>query len=133
MRSQPLVRLFDSFFTDSLPEVFPGPLTPATSIVETPTSFLVSFDLPGIDEQDIQLDLQEGNLTVSAERKEQATAADATWHRREQRHGQWSRTIVLPESANPQAIEATYRRGVLEVVVQKHPKSLPTRVPIKGA
>jgi HSP20 family protein len=133
----PLCGLLDSFFSDGLPEVFPGAMAPPTNIAETPDALLVSFELPGIDEKDIQLNVHDRRLTVSAERKDArddaGTQGDATWHRVEQRFGQLSRTIILPESANPEAVEATYRNGVLDVKIGKHAKSRPVRVAIKGS
>ena len=125
-------QLLDAFLTDHLPEVFPGHLAPATNIAETDDAFVLSFEMPGVEERDIQLTMHERQLTVSAERKEEQKQEGTTWHRVEQRTGQWSRTIALPEAANADAVEATYRRGVLEVRVPKHPKSKPVRVQIKA-
>jgi len=130
----PFGGLFDSFFTDTLPEVFPGAAAPATNIAETTDNLILSFELPGVEEKDIQLDIHEGSLTVSAERRDERTEGNGTtWHRVEQRTGQWSRTLVLPESVNPEAVTAVYRNGVLTVTIQKHPKSKPVRVQIKGS
>src|SRR5262245_29437931 len=132
--ANPFAGLFDSFFADTLPEVFPGAAAPATNIAETADNLILSFELPGVEEKDIQLDIHEGRLTVSAERRDERTEGNGTtWHRVEQRVGQWSRTLVLPESANAEAVTAVYRNGVLTVTVQKHPKSKPVRVQIKGA
>jgi HSP20 family protein len=132
--ARPFGGLFDSFFTDTLPEVFPGAAAPATNIAETTDNLILSFELPGVEEKDIQLDIHEGSLTVSAERRDERTEGNGTtWHRVEQRTGQWSRTLVLPESVNPEAVTAVYRNGVLTVTIQKHPKSKPVRVQIKGS
>lgn len=140
MRNQQLVTyrspfrgLLDSFFPDSLPEVFPGPRVPATDIAETEDAFLFSFELPGVDEQDIQVNVHERRLTVTAERKDQRQQEGRTWHRAEQHYGQVSRTILLPDAANPEAIEATFKNGILGVHVQKHPKSKPVRIQVKGS
>jgi len=132
--ADPFRGLFDSFFADTLPEVFPGAVAPATNIAETADSLILSFELPGVEEKDIQLDIHEGRLTISAERRNERTEGNGTtWHRVEQREGKWSRTLVLPDSVNPEAVAAVYRNGVLTVTIQKHPKSKPVRVQIKGS
>lgn len=125
--------LLDSFFADNLPEAFPGALAPATNIAESADSLTISFELPGVDEKDIQLEVHEGRLSVQAVRKDERDGSELTWHRYEQRAGQWSRTLILPESANTQAVEATYRNGILTVTIKKRQEAKPTRVQIKGA
>ena len=132
--TSPFHSLFDSFLADSLPEVFPGPAAPATNIAETADALILSFELPGVEEKDIQLDIHDGRLTVKAERRDDRTEGNGTtWHRVEQRVGQWSRTLVLPDSVNAEAVEAVFRNGVLTVTIQKQPKSKPVRVQIKGS
>ncbi len=133
--SHPFQSLLDSFFVDSLPEVFPGPAAPATDIAESPEALIVSVALPGVEDADIHLDIHDGRLTVTADRKSDplASTEGVTWHRREQRIGTWSRTVLLPDNVNPEAVEAVYRHGVLRVTIQKHPKSKPVRVQIKSS
>ena len=129
----PIRSLFDSFFTDHLPEVFPDHFAPATDIAETENDFELTFEMPGLDENAIQLDVHERELTVTAERKAEPKVEGKTWHRVEQRTGKWKRTILLPDSADTGSVEASYRQGILRVELKKHPKSRPVRVQIKGA
>lgn len=130
--TNPLQNLLDSFFVDNLPEVFPGDAAPATNIAETAEAFTISFALPGVAEEDIQLDLHDGRLQLTAERRDEPKAeGEITWHRVEQRYGKWARTLQLPDSANPAAVEARYRNGILTVVIGKHPKARPVRVQIQ--
>ncbi len=128
----PFRGLLDSFFADSLPEAFPGPLAPATNIAESADQLAIEFELPGVEESDIQLEVHERQLVVHAERKDtRAQAKDTNWHRVEHRFGTWSRTIVLPDSVDGAAATAKYRNGVLSVTIPKHPKSKPVRLQIK--
>jgi HSP20 family protein len=125
-------RLLDAFFTDQLPEAFPGNRAPATDIAETTEAFLLSLEMPGVAEDAIQLDLHKRKLTVTAERAEPDACEGQRWHRREQRFGKWARTFQLPESADCEAVEATYRQGVLCITVAKLKQSQPVRIQVKG-
>lgn len=132
-RRSPLHGLFDSFFSDHLPELFPGDRAPATNIAETADGYELSFEMPGLAGDEIALDVHDRNLTVSAERKAVARQEGTKWHRIEQHHGKWSRTIVLPEAADTATIEAAYDQGLLRVTLQKRPESKPVRVQVKGS
>jgi HSP20 family protein len=128
----PFRSVFDSFFTDTLPELFAGENPPRTNIAETDKALVLSFELPGLDEQDIDVQIEDRTLTVLAERKEEARDEGTTWHRVEHRYGKLSRSILLPDSVRSDGVEAVYRRGILTVTVQKRPESQPTKVQIKA-
>ena len=124
----PIATLFDSFF---LPELFAGDLEPRTNIAETDQAYELSFELPGLDEKDIQVQVHDRQLTVTAERREEQKSEGKTWHRIEHRYGKLSRTVLLPEAARSDAVDASYKQGVLSVTVQKSPERLPTKVQVK--
>ena len=124
----PFLNLFDSFFR---PEIFAGDHEPRTNIAETDQAYELSFELPGLDEKDIQVQLHDRQLTVTAERREEQQSDGKTWHRVEHRYGKLSRTVLLPEPARSDAVEASYKHGVLSVTVQKSPEQLPTKVQVK--
>ena len=106
---------------------------PRTNISETDVAYHLSFELPGLEEKDIHVDLQDHTLTVSAERKDDRETGNARWHRVEHRYGQFSRTISLPQDAANSGIEAVYQKGVLLVTVPKAPESRPTKIQVRGA
>ena len=132
----PIRSLFDSFFTDQLPELFPGDQPPRTSIptniAETDKAYVLSFEMPGLDEQDIDVRVHDRQLVITAERKEEEKTEGRTWHRVEQRYGQIARSILLPESVRTDAVDASYKQGILTVTVPKRPESQPRKVQIKG-
>jgi HSP20 family protein len=127
----PFDTLLDGFFGDRLGEV--APAAPLTNIAETKASYVLSFELPGLDEQDIHVQVHERDLTITAERRETKTDEGTTWHRVEQRTGKLARTVRMPEPVAAGAIEATYKQGILTVTVPKKPESQPVRVQIKNA
>lgn len=128
----PFAGLIDTFFADTLPEAFPGAAAPATDIAETETAFHIAVELPGIREADVQVEVHERNLKITAERPDTSKAEGLRWHRREQRFGKRARTIVLPDTANTATIEAKLEHGLLSITVQKHEKAQPVRVQVKA-
>jgi HSP20 family protein len=125
-------RLFDSFFSGEMPEVYRGELKPLANIAETDSAFILSFEMPGVDEQDIDVQIHDRQLTVNAETKDETHEEGKTWHRVERRYGKISRSVMLPASARSDGIEATYKQGILTVTVQKRPESKPTKIKLKG-
>lgn len=132
----PFQTLFQHLFRDSLPEFYGTSeerTAPRTNISETDTAYELAFELPGFEEKDIQVNMQDHVLTISAERKQDSESKDRRWHRVEHRYGTYSRSISLPNDADQKGIEATYRQGVLCIVVAKQPETRPTRIPVRGA
>lgn len=131
----PFQNLFQRLFGDTLPEFYGLAETnglPRANISETETSYELSFELPGVEEKDIQVHMQDQTLTVTAERKDQRETEGKRWHRVEQRYGQFSRTISLPHDASNKGIEAVYRKGVLNVTVPKAPESRPAKIEVRS-
>jgi HSP20 family protein len=132
----PFQSLFGRLFGDSLQEFYGAPETsaaPRTNISETETGYELAFELPGLDEKDIQVHVQDHMLTITGERKEEQQAQGKRWHRIEHRYGQFSRTISLPQDAAANGVEAVYKQGVLTVTVPKQPESRPTKIQVRSS
>ncbi len=94
--------------------------TPRMDVDETETAFHLSFDLPGVDPDEIEIKLDEQSLTIQGHRKQTAVESDNGKYRRVERtFGEYRRTIQLPKTVDKDAIEADYTDGVLTVVVPK--------------
>ncbi len=107
--------------------------SPRTAWRETESAFLLSFDLPGMDEKDIKIDLKDNQLTVQAERKHSFEKKEGDSVRTEKQYGLYSRTLDLPLNIDESSIEAEYKNGVLEVVVPKSEKAKAKTISIKGS
>lgn len=95
---------------------------PAVNMVETTEDFRFSLDLPGMNKEQIKVELDDRTLSISGERKFEKESSDKDkWHRFEKSYGFFQRVFTLPTSVNSKEIKATYQDGVLEVRV---PKSL---------
>jgi len=105
---------------------------PALDVWETDTELVYAFDLPGIPQDSISIEFEDGGLTVSAERERSEEVSKERFYRFERRYGSFSRTIGLPQGIDEGAIRAEYRDGVLEVHVTKPKAPEPRRIQIGG-
>lgn len=105
--------------------------TPAVDIQEEEGRYLVHADIPGVDPKDIDVSVDKGVLTVKGERKSIEESDSEGFHRIERRYGGFSRSFTLPDSVNPEAIEATGSNGVLTISIPKAEKVQPRRIEVK--
>jgi HSP20 family protein len=103
---------------------------PAVDVWETENELVYAFDLPGIPEDKIAVEFQDGAVTVSAERERQEEVENDRFYRFERRFGTFSRTIGLPQDVTEEHVSADYKNGVLEIHVRKPEEKKPHRVQI---
>jgi HSP20 family protein len=122
-------RLFDSFFgglpaLTSLRRSLPAGegLTPAWDVKETEKELVVKADLPGIDEKDIQLTIQDGVLSLRGEKKSERKDERDNYYVMERSYGSFQRSIRLPETVNDEKAEARFDKGVLTITLPKRPE-----------
>ena len=106
---------------------------PALDVWETENEIVYALDLPGIPEDDISIEFEDGSLTVTAERERKQEVSDDKLYRFERRFGTYSRTFGLPQGVTEDDIKAEYRDGVLEVHVSKPEQVKPRRIQIGGS
>jgi len=115
------------------PTFFPGLGTrdfPRINLKEDENCFYVEALVPGIDPQDLDLNIMQGALTISGERKE-SDVGQRTWHRRERGAGKFLRTIELPKTVNTEQVDAEYRNGILTVTLSKAEEAKPKKIAVK--
>jgi HSP20 family protein len=103
---------------------------PALDVWETDNEIIYAFDLPGIPEDEISVEFEDGSLTVSAERERKHEVSDDRYYRFERHFGTFSRTIGLPQGVSEKDLSADYANGVLEVHVRKPEETKPRRIQI---
>jgi HSP20 family protein len=101
---------------------------PTMDVWETEDAVHYAFDLPGLTQDAIQVEVEDGALTVSATRAREQK--QDTFHRFERRFGTFSRTIGLPAGVSDDAIDASYVNGVLEISVPKPEQQKPKRIEV---
>ncbi len=112
----------------------PGRVTqswvPALDTWENETELVYAFDLPGVSQDKVSVEVEDGTLTVSAEREQNTEISNERYHRIERRHGTFSRTVGLPQGVTEEAIKASYKDGVLEIHVPKPQLVKPRRITV---
>jgi HSP20 family protein len=105
----------------------PGAFTPRMDVSETEEAFRIDAELPGLEEKDIEVSIEDGVLTLKGERAEEKEEKDDPkgWHRRETFRGKFQRAVRLPESVDRDAVSASYRAGVLTLTLPKLPEARP--------
>jgi HSP20 family protein len=103
---------------------------PTVDVWETEDEVVYAFDLPGIPEDRISVEFDDGALTVSAEREREEKVEEGRYYRFERRFGAFSRTIGLPQGVSENDVSASYEQGVLEVHVRKPEQPKPHKIEI---
>ena len=122
-------RVFDAFFgqTDQSRR-----WVPPVDLVEGEDHFLLKADLPGLKEGDVNIEVQDGTLTISGERKAEHEQREGGWYRLERAFGSFNRSLTLPDGVDPDRIEAAFSHGVLEVRIPKPEERKPRRISISS-
>lgn len=126
-------RLFDRRLPragDDQSDVVTSQWLPAVDIKEEAQRFLLYVDVPGVDPKDIEITMEKGVLTLKGERTAEKKEEGEHFTRQERAHGVFYRRFALPDTANPEGIEARGVNGVLEIVVPKREDSQPRRIPV---
>jgi HSP20 family protein len=103
---------------------------PAMDLVETADHFVLHADLPGLSEEDVNIEVEDRVLTISGERKSVHETSKEGFHRVERAFGSFSRSLTLPEGISAEAVEASFDRGVLEVRIPKPEQPKPRKISI---
>ncbi len=111
---------FSEAFNDSF---FLGSLFPALDVAEDKDKYTITADLPGLTKEHIKVDFEDGILTISGERKYDSEQKEKNYHRLERSYGRFSRSLNLGHGVDANGIKATYKDGVLEVLVPKQEKA----------
>ena len=103
---------------------------PAMDLVEAGDQFILRADLPGMSEEDVHVEFEDGTLTVSGERKAEHEEHEEGFHRVERAFGAFSRSLTLPKGIDADAVTAGFDRGVLEIRIPKPEQRKPRRIEI---
>jgi HSP20 family protein len=104
---------------------------PPMDLVETDEHFVLKADLPGLDEGDVNIEVEDNVLTVSGERNAEHEDKREGYVRVERAYGSFRRSLTLPEGIDPEAVTASFEKGVLEVRIPKPEQRKPRKVAIQ--
>jgi HSP20 family protein len=127
-------QVFDKFFqtedTDAS-NVVTSQWVPRVDIREEASRFVIYADLPGVDPESIEVQMDKGMLSIKGERNTEAAEQHEGYTRVERAHGVFFRRFALPDSADADGITATGKHGVLEITIPKRPETTPRRIQVK--
>jgi HSP20 family protein len=117
----------------SLPSFWGGETNSlALDVSEDDKNIIVQTPIPGVNEDDIDVNIQGDMLTISAETKDERQQEDRGWHMREMRYGKFSRTVRLPAEVDRSKVEAGLHNGVLTITLPKVQPSPVQRIKVKA-
>jgi HSP20 family protein len=124
--------LFDESLSRAraVPGATAGAWLPPVDILESKDAYLVRAELPGMKKEDFNLEVNDGTLTLSGERKAETVNNGVEYHRSERVHGKFSRSFYLPQTVKQDGIKATYHDGILEIHVPKVEEAKPRQIAI---
>ena len=103
---------------------------PPMDLIETADHYVLRADLPGLSDEDVNVQLEDNMLTISGERKAEHQREQEGYYRLERAFGTFSRSLTLPEGVDPDGVQAQFDRGVLEIRIPKPEQKKPKTVQI---
>jgi HSP20 family protein len=125
-------RLFEDVFTgqSESKELAASSWAPAVDIFETENDLVMTAEVPGIDEKDIEIKIEDNTLILKGARKFEKETKEENYHRIERSYGSFYRAFTLPNSIDPEKIQAEHENGVLKITMPKRTELKPRKVKI---
>ena len=104
---------------------------PSIDLSETPDAYTLKADLPGMNSEDVNVEVHDDIITISGERKEERSSEEENVHVTEVSYGKFMRSVRLPISVDPDKVKAKFENGVLKVSLPKSEKVKPKKIEIE--
>jgi len=111
-------------------QVAAASFVPAVDIYEDAKKIVLKLEVPGIEEKDLDIRVENHTLTVKGERKFEAEEKEQNFHRIERRYGSFYRAFTLPSTVDTESVQASYNAGVLKLELAKKAEAQPKRIKI---
>src|ERR1700693_4102597 len=126
-----LNRLFNASFNEGRDEsLATSSCAPAVDVYEDEHNVTLKIEVPGIDEKDIDVRIENNTLTVHGERKFEKDEKEENFRRVERQYGSFTRTFTLPSTVDPEKVIATYDKGILKISLAKKAEAKPKQIKI---
>jgi len=129
-------RMFEDVFSgraEEGKELTTSTWAPAVDIFETEKELVLTAEIPGVDEKDVEIKIEDNTLSLKGERKFEKETKEENYHRIERSYGSFYRAFTLPNSIDPEKIQATHENGVLKITMPKRDELQPRKVKILKA
>ena len=120
--------LFNDLFEDGIKSTVRW--NPAMDILESNDAYILRAELPGFKKEDLNVEVKDGTLTLSGERKPEELPEGVQYRSVERVNGKFVRSVIMPETVNAEGIQANYKDGVLEIHVPKAEKAKPRQITV---
>jgi HSP20 family protein len=124
--------IFQDFAGDSQ-AVTTAAYTPAVDVFENGEKVVLKLDIPGVEEKDLDIRVENQSLTVRGERKFESEEKEENFHRIERRYGSFFRSFTLPTTVETENVNASYQAGVLKLELKKKASAQPRQIKIGAA
>ncbi|MFZ4622224.1 MAG: Hsp20/alpha crystallin family protein [Bacteroidota bacterium] len=140
VRFQPVSNIFDEIDTLINSTMVPFPSTgtferrnrfTGVTVKDTGEQVHVTVELPGVSKQDVSVNVNNGVLTISGERKQPEKQENEQWLRNEISYGKFERSITLPYSVDVEKVSASQENGILSIILPKHENAKPKQISIR--
>ncbi len=130
---QAIQEKIDRIFEESLRgrDLATGLWTPAVDIYETDDAIVLEAELPGMNEKDIDVRVEDNVLTIKGERKIEQERKEENYYRMERYYGAFQRSFTLPSNVETDKIKAEYKKGILKVVMPKKEQAKPKQIKVE--
>ena len=125
-----LGRLYEAQYGSREESLTTGAFVPAVDVYEDEHSIQLKLEVPGIDEKDLDIKVENNVLSVSGERKLEREEKEENFHRVERRYGSFTRSFTLPSTVSTDDIQADYDHGVLKVRLAKRAEAKPKQIKV---
>lgn len=107
-----------------------GSFVPPVDIYEDEQNLVLKLEVPGVNEDELNVSLENNVLTVSGERKFEKEEKEENFHRIERRYGSFTRTFRLPNTVDGEKVDATYDKGILKITLAKRAEAKPKQIKV---
>lgn len=123
--------LFENFAeANGKDQLAAGSFVPPVDVYEDEHSLVLKLEVPGMNEEDLNVSLENNTLTVSGERKFEKEEKEENFHRIERRYGSFARTFRLPNTVNAENVDAAYDKGILKITLGKRAEAKPRQIKV---
>lgn len=124
-------RLLNGFANQVEPRRATGGFVPALELLESETQYEITFELPGVLQEDLNIEVKNDTVTISGEKKRTTLDSERKLHRLERSFGPFQRTLQFPTAVDFDATVATFEAGLLHLTIPKSAQAVPRKIQIK--
>src|SRR5215467_14297313 len=125
-----LANFFENWDASGKEQLAAGSFVPAVDVYEDEHNLVLKMEIPGVNEEDLKVSLENNTLTVCGERKFEKDEKEENFHRIERRYGSFTRTFRLPNTVDPEKAEAGYDKGILKLTLAKRAEAKPKQIKV---